>query len=128
MSKIVEYNFKEFKPVLAVSRTSLRKGQASLYDLLAAKLKSGEAVTIKEARGIWLTKVCRKMYGGVPHRTDYYAEKILNERGDIVGWHAKDVPMTDEEVMFTVMNWLTKNIGILVIRGYLKAIPMVRLV
>jgi hypothetical protein len=117
---LAQYNFKEFKPVIAVSRTSLRRGQAALYDLLAVKIKTGKPVTIKEARNIWLEKVCQNMIDGKPHRGIWYAVEG--------GERQKFVPMSPEEINFSVLNWLTKNIGILVMRGYLQVIPMVELV
>lgn len=115
--------FKEFKPVLSVSRSTLRKGQASLYDLVVAKLKDGEPITFEEAHKIWFTQVCRNMRNGVPHRTQYG----YWEDGE---WHgnARDIPMTDLDIKFAVLDWLTRNLGLLVMRGYLKAIPMVNLV
>lgn len=114
--------FEKFeKPV--VSRTTLRRGQAALYDLLSDKIKSGGTVTLPEAREIWLHKVCRNMIDGVPHRTSYFpAEDGTNN------WYPKNIPMSEDEVLFSVLNWLTKNIGVLVMRGYLKVIPMVELV
>lgn len=122
MSAEPQYNFKEFKPVLVVSRSTLRRGQASLYDLIIVKLKSGDPITLEEAKDIWLTKVCRKMYNGVPHRTMYG----YWEDGE---WrqHFRDVPMTDTDITFAVLDWLTRNLGLLVMRGYLKVIPMVQL-
>lgn len=123
MSKqLTKYNFKEFKPVLAVSRRSLRKGQASLYDLLVSKLNTGEAVTADEAKEIWMTKVCKYSEDGVPH-TWVWKYNHAKEKYESVYRR-----MTDEEILFNSLNWLTRTIGILVIRGYLKAIPMVRLV
>lgn len=127
MNKAVpkKYDFKEFKkfePTLQVSRRTLRKGQASLYDLIVDKLASGDAVTLAEAKDIWLTKVCRNMVNGKPHswvwRYDHKREAYTSVLE----------PMNDEAVNFTVMNWLTRTIGILVIKGYIKIIPMVQLV
>jgi hypothetical protein len=125
MSKaITKFNFKEFKPVLAVSRSTLRKSQAKLYDLLVEKLNSGDAVTLKELREIWYNHACRNKIDGVPHRTQWGYWGTDGE------WHgnARDIPMTDKEIDFTAMDWGIRTIGILVIRGYLKAIPMVELV
>lgn len=125
MSKNALAGFKQFeKP--AVSRTTLRRGQAALYDLLAAKNKNKTTVTFEEAKHIWLTKVCRNNYGGVPHRYDYFHERI--EKGDEVSWNGAYVPMTKIEINMAVMDWLVRTIGVLVMRGYLKVIPMVELV
>lgn len=122
MKELAKYNFKEFKPQLAVSRRTLRKGQASLYDLLVAKLKSGEAVTIDEARSIWVDKVCRYSENGIPHTFVY---KYNHDKDHYESVYRK---MSDDEINFNALNWLTRTIGILVIKGYIKAIPMVKLV
>lgn len=108
--------------VAVVSRSALRPGQAHLYDLIVEKLDSGEKISIQEAEHIWRTKVCRKMVDGVPHRTLYG----YWENGEWKPW-AKDIPMTDDDITFAVLDWLTRNIGLLVIRGYLKVIPMIEL-
>lgn len=121
--QVTKYNFEEFKPVLSVSRTTLRRGQARLYDLLVKKLESGDAFTLKEARQIWYDLVCRNKINGKPHRVQYG----YWEGGEWYG-HARDVPMTDKDIDFTAMDWAIRTIGILVVRGYLKAIPMVKLV
>lgn len=113
------------KGVSVVSRHSLRKGQASLYDLIVEKIKTGDKVSIDEAREIWLTKVARHVEEGIPYRTDYYANMF--ERDGKTYFTSSLVPMTEDEIQFTVLNWLMKNIGVLVIRGYLKVVPMVEL-
>lgn len=122
MGKIDYKGFQKYEPV-AVSRTVLRRGQASLYDLIVIKIERGGAVTLKEAREIWITKVCRNIIDGKPHRTSYFPAKDGSNN-----WYPKNVPMSEDDITFTVLNWLMRNIGILVIRGYLKVIPMVQLV
>jgi len=119
-------DFKRFEPVPVVARSTLRRGQASLYDLIISKVETGDKITLEEARNIWLTKVCRNMIDGKPHRTTYLPYR--DEKGDATGgWYPKDIPMIEEEILFVVLNWLMKNIGLLVIRGYLKVVPMVQL-
>lgn len=108
------------KPTL--SRSVLRRGQASLYDLIVDKIENGDTLTLNEARGIWLTKVCRNIVDGKPHSYRYFPRQDGSNN-----WYGKYVPMDDDQVNFAVMNWLTKNIGILVMRGYLKVIPMIQL-
>lgn len=119
---LTKYNFKEFKPVLSVSRTTLRRSQASLYDLMVEKLETGKTVTYKEAHEIWLTKACRNVIDGKPYswtwRYDHQKEAYRNVLE----------PMSDDLVKATVISWLTRTIGVLVMKGYLKAIPMVQLV
>lgn len=119
---VVKYNFKEFKPVLAVGRATLRRSQASLYDLMVSKLKTGDAVTYEEAREIWLDKACRNIINGKPHSWTWRYDHEKDSFKSVLE------PMSDDVVKMTVINWLTRTIGVLVMKGYLKAIPMVRLV
>lgn len=114
------------KAVAVVSRSSLRRGQASLYDLIVEKLKADDKITIQEAKEIWLTKVHSDVRDGVPYYFDYYAGGYHDERGEY-RYRGAYKPMQDFHVEVTVLNWLMKNIGLLVIRGYLKVIPMVEL-
>ena len=122
MSNLAKYNFKEFKPVLQVSRTSLRRSQAELYDLMVEKLKTGATVTYEEAHKIWLTKACRNVVNDKPHS---WVWKYNHENQD---YRSVLEPMSDDLIKMTVIGWLTRTIGVLVMKGYLKAIPMVQLV
>lgn len=125
MSKPAKYNFKKFKkfkPVLSVSRSTLRKSQASLYDLLVEKLYTGESVTYDEAYKIWIEKACRNVVGGKPYGYSW----IFNHDKD--KYECCLMPMSENTIKLTVTNWLMRNIGLLVIKGYIKAIPMVKLV
>lgn len=110
----------ENKPV--VSRSTLRRSQATLYDLLAKKVKNGTTVTYEEAHTIWLTKACRNVIDGKPYswtwRYDHEKEAYRNVLE----------PMSDDLVKMTVIGWLTRTIGVLVMKGYLTVIPQVRLV
>lgn len=119
MSKEVMYNFQQFDAP-SVSRRTLRKGQAKLYDLIVKKVDDGGTITLSDARKIWLNDVCRNMINGIPHTgtwvsTDFGAAQEMR-------------PMSDDFVDFTVMNWTMRTIGYLVMRGYIKTIPVVRLV
>lgn len=108
--------------VAIVSRRNLRRGQASLYELIVSKLDSEERITLEEAENIWRTKVCRNMIKGTPHSYRFHPATDGTNN-----WYGRYDPMSRDEITFTVLNWLTKNIGILVIRGYLKVIPMIEL-
>lgn len=115
--------FKRFDGQPVVSRLSLRPAQASLYDMIVQKLQNGMPITLEEAESIWREKIAyKRTYNGVPHRTTYVLAKDGSNN-----WYAEEVPMTADEITFNVINWLTKNIGLLVMRGYLKVIPMVQL-
>jgi len=111
---------KESMPV--VSRSSLRKGQASLYDLIVAKSQSNKALTLDEAKNIWVSSVHSNIIDGIPHQTVYTQNP--NNPGH---WYPRNEKMSVEAVNIRVIDWLMRNIGALVLRGYLKAIPMISL-
>ena len=124
-SKPVKYNFKEFKkfdPQVSVSRTTLRRSQASLYDLMVSKLDAGDAITYEEAHQIWITKACRNVIDGKPHSLTWRYDHSKEAYTSVLE------PMSEDLIKMTVIGWLTRNIGVLVLKGYLKAIPMVQLV
>jgi hypothetical protein len=113
------------KAVSVVNKPSLRPGQLSLYKLIVEKIDKCEILNLKEAESIWLEKVHSDTVNGIPYRMDYYAGRH-EEHGQVYYTGAR-VKMTRDEIEFTVMNWLMKNIGLLVIRGYLKVIPTISL-
>lgn len=106
--------------VSVVNKSPLRPGQLSLYELIVKKLEKQDTLTLDEAEHIWKTKVHGNMIDGKPYRTDYYLWETRS-------WNDSQVPMQRFEIEFAVMNWLMKNIGLLVIRGYLKVIPTISL-
>ena len=110
----------ENKPV--VSRSTLRRSQATLYDLLSKKAKNGTTVTYKEAHEIWLTKACRNVTDGKPYSWCWRYDHDKDAYRSVLE------PMSDDLVKMVVLQWLTRNIGVLVMKGYLKVIPQVRLV
>lgn len=96
--------------------------QDSLYRLIVGKLDSGAKLSLQEAREIWATKVARNVKDGVVYGNNYpcyYGE--THWEGD------RHLPMPEDLITFNVLNWLTKNIGLMVIRGHLKVIPMLEL-
>jgi hypothetical protein len=112
--------------VSVLKLTHLRPGQRKLYELIANKLTTGDSVTLNEAKAIWLSRVhSNKTKDGHPLRWDYYGNPHYDEAGNITGYHGELKRMTEQEITFNVLNWLTSTIGILVIRGYLKVIPMI---
>lgn len=111
--------------VVILNKSGLRSGQKSLYRLLVEKIKSGDAVTYKEAEDIWLNDVAN-IENGVPMHWDY-SIAVRDDNGNFKGWTSRKIAYTEEYKRFTVVNWLVRNIGLLVIKGYLKVIPMVEL-
>lgn len=118
---LIKYNFVQFdKP--SVSRHTLRKGQANLYDLLSKKVEKGTTVTYEEAHQIWIDKVCRNKIGEKP------ASWVWKYDHEEETYHSVLEVMSDDLVKMTVIGWLTRTIGVLVMKGYLKVIPQVQLV
>lgn len=111
-----------------VSRRGMRKGQASLFDLITEKLATNQSVTLAEARNIWVEQVCMHLIDGKPHGYRlHYGSPAHDGTGTLIGYGTKLQPLSQEEIDFNTMNWLTKNIGLLVMRGYLKVIPQIQL-
>lgn len=119
---LTKYNFVQFENKPVVSRSTLRRSQATLYDLLSKKVEKGTTVTYKEAHNIWLNKACRNKIGNKPAswvwRYDHEKDK----------YYSVLEVMSDDLVKMTVIGWLTRSIGLLVMKGYLKVIPQVQLV
>lgn len=88
------------KALSVIRRPTLTRGQKDLYSLIQEKLEASQMILYAEAESIWLTKVCREIRGGYE-------------------------PLTKDMVTARVMLWLTSNIGALVLKGYLKVIPMI---
>lgn len=109
--------------VTIVNKSSLRPGQRRLYELIVEKLNRNDPVTLKEATDIWLSRVHGDVRDGVPYYWDYYAGRY-EENGQVY-YRGATKPMTDWHIQARVLDWLMKNIGLLVIRGYLKVIPMI---
>lgn len=104
--------------------------QIDLYKLIVGKLETGEKITLDEAKEIWLDKVHRKWMkdkDGHPMRVEYAHHKEWSTWSNDYDWVSANVRMSDDEIIFTVMNWLTRNIGLMVIKGALEVIPMIDL-
>lgn len=121
-SKNVLKGFVPFDNKPVVSRTTLRRSQAALYDLLSKRVATGKTVTYEEAHKIWVSKACRNKIGDKPAswvwRYDHDKEKYYSVLEE----------MPDDLIKMTVIGWLTRTIGILVMKGYLKVIPQVELI
>ena len=111
------------KPLQLIQRTDLvfKRGQKDLYELICKKLEKNESITYEEARKIYFAKGCNIMKDGWPHWS--YMVKN-NDTGD---WKHESKPMSEAQVKYLTFNWLTCNIGKLVVKGALKVIPMIEL-
>jgi len=103
--------------VVISKRPNLTAGQKELYSVILQKLKDNTKLTFDETKRIYLGFVNRNMIDGVPHsyQYDYQAKQY------------KLLPMPQEYLGVTIVMWLTQNIGSLVLKGYLKVLPILEL-
>ena len=107
------------KPI--VSRRTITKGQAALYDLTVERVAVQRAITLNEAVEIYSTKVCRNFVNGKPAG---YVWRFNDERDR---YTAELEPLTEFELQQRSVQWLMNSIGSLVMKGYLKVTPMIEL-
>lgn len=118
MSKSVAVIDKSSVPPAVLSTPA----QIDLYKLIVGKLDSGDKITLEEAKHIWLHKVHRdwnKDKDGHPMSYGYVWSDVSRD------FSYERHRMTESEITLTVLNWLTRNIGLLVVKGALKVIPMI---
>lgn len=112
MSKTIKIDGKDFvrfdNP--SVSRHSLRKGQATLYELLASKVQKNTVVTYDEAHKIWTEQVCRNKIGNKP------ASWVWRYDHQDGSYRSVLEVMSDDLIKMTVIGWLTRTIGVLVMK------------
>lgn len=104
-------------------RPRLTRGQQELYSMLCEKVRLGEKVHFDEAKKIWLDSACQNLEGGVPYYYDNY-KSYDEEKKQWVGGRSY---LTDAMIANYAISWLLRNIGSLVIKGYLKVIPQLEL-
>lgn len=111
------------KPLQLIVRPNmtLSAAQQDLYTLVCEKLKVNKSITYEEAQKIYFEKGCKIMKDGWPH---YFYQVQNNETKQ---WEDHSRPIHEDEVKYMTFNWLTFNIGKLVIKGYLKIIPQIEL-
>lgn len=110
---------KPAKPV--VSRRSLTKGQATLYELIEGKVKNNQAITLEEAIKIYSSDVCREKINHKPAGWSAYYDHE-NQK-----YRYRLEELTEYEIKVRAMQWLMQAVGSLVMRGYLKVTPMISL-
>lgn len=109
---------------MLVKRNSLTDQQKILYSLVCAKLKEDEPITFPDIKEIWLKHVCGQVRDGVPYYFNYYAE-VSNDGKEFKGGYME---MNEYMIKMRVTQWLTMNIGSLVVKGYLKIIPQILII
>lgn len=103
------------------SNLVLTPAQKDLYALICEKLKDNKPILYEEAKKIYFEKGCRTMRNGWPH----WWWSVKNE--ETGNYEARYAPYTEEAVKYITFNWLTFNIGKLVVKGALKVIPQIKL-
>jgi hypothetical protein len=103
--------------------TRLSKGQRNLYILVCEKIKTDQILLFKEAKDIYVKFVNAHVVNGVPYHY-YYWVPIPNEPGH---YTSELRPMTEDEINFTSLKWLTMALGALILKGYLTVMPAVDL-
>lgn len=114
------------KSLSIIRRPNLTNGQKDLYALIVDKLNGNEPIYFLEAKDIFIKKVCKQVYDGIPYCFNIYANRYVDDSGE-VNFKGGYEPMTEDEVTKRVLLWLTSNIGALVLKGYLKLIPQIEL-
>jgi hypothetical protein len=111
------------KPLQLIHKPNLifRKGQKDLYELICAKLIKNEPLTYEEVRPIYFTHACNILKDGWPHSA-YMTRNIETDQ-----WENRYYKLSEDEVKYATFNWLTRTIGVLVMKGALKIIPQIQL-
>lgn len=102
-----------------VKNPSLTIAQEILYKLIYRKLEEKKPIHIDEVRRIYIHYGCRYTKDGVPHCAHFFYENGQ--------WKPEFTPMDEWQVKIAATKWLTHNMGILILKGYLKATPTVSL-
>lgn len=91
-------------------------GQEILYKLLVKK----DVIPLEAVKKVYINYGCRHTIDGVP----YLAHYVEDSRGN---YTLKHFPMNDWQLQRAVFNWLTHNLGVLIIKGFLDMTPLVSL-
>ncbi len=108
---------------LALSkRPRLTIGQKALFNLTCKKIQEKSALTFEESQLLYTLYGCREARDGVLYYMDWWDHK--DENGN---WREKLKPMNEYHARIATLTWLTHNIGSLVLKGYLKVLPVLEL-
>ncbi len=103
-------------------RKKLTTQQSELLKLMLEKVDKNETLKFDEVKNLWINYVAN-ISDGKPVYFEYYHHK--DEDGE---WRGGYSPLLDYCVDMRVNQWLTLNIGSLVIKGYLKIIPNMEMI
>ena len=94
----------------------LTEKQNIIYTFICKKLAKDEPITFEEAKELYIKESCQCVVDGVPHYEIWGVRDNLTE-----GF--KRYPMATWEVNRNVINFITRMIGVLAIKGALKITP-----
>jgi len=100
----------------------LKNNQKDFYNILAYKIKANENISYAEMEKFYLEKVIvnkDKMYW------NYYANVQRDNDGKFISFKGGYSPLQPWQIEQRVKDWTMRTIGILVIRGYLKVLPII---
>lgn len=108
------------KSMLIKKPRRLTAGQKELYFLLCEKIKNNSILTIDEAKKIYIDFSCQCKKDGIPYWYKW------------TGWNKEEnraiyefVPMNEAMIVDATLRWLVYNIGVLVMKGWLKILPII---
>lgn len=101
-----------------IKKPRLTKGQELLFAVICKKIETDTKLVYQEAKDIWLNYVHCYVTDGLP-----YSYQFDSGSEDGKTYTTSLQLMTQDMVNFTVLNWLTRNIGMLVLKGYLTVLP-----
>lgn len=111
------------KGVMIIRRPNLTDAQKPLFALICDKLCKGDKLTMPEIKQIYIKYACREVRNGVPYFWDYWKNYDYINKKSVGGW----VKRPDKHLNQLVTMWLMNNIGSLVLKGYLKVLPIIEL-
>lgn len=83
------------------------------------KVATNSPLTLQEVVDMWVAVGCKNIRKGVPTR--------LEDMWVDGEWKSDYVPMSDDIIKSYAKQWLMRNIGTFVIKGYLKVLPTIDL-
>ena len=108
--------------LVIAKRPNLTIGQKKLLNLIVQKIETKDSIRFLEALEIFTQVGCKNIRDGIPHYYDNWDRR--DEEGR---WWGKYKPMDEYRLRVGALTWLTRNIGSLVLKGYLKVIPPLEL-
>ena len=100
----------------------LRSSQKDFYNILVEKIKNNENISYSEMEIFYFEKVAKnkdKMYWC------YYKNVERDDNGNFVKFIGGYKPLEPWQIEMRVKDWTIRTIGILVIKGYLKILPVI---